>query len=218
MSAMTVDQETLIPEQTALVIVDVQNDFCHPSGAKALAGAELSAIQAMVPQLARIVTEARAQGVHILFVQTEHSPWSDTPRWLARSRAEAADRPLTCRSGSWGAELYGLEPRPEDRIVTKHRYSAFFGTDLDLILRSRGIQTTLVTGVLTNVCVESTVRDAFSYGYRTILLADGCASTDNAAHEAALKNLGRHFGEVTTWPTLRTNLPRPPEPLELVAR
>jgi len=85
-----------------------------------------------------------------------------------------------------------------DCIVTKHRFSAFAGTDLDLILRSKGIETILCTGLATNVCVETTARDGVNRNYNVILLEDCCAAFDPGEHQAALNNINKYFGVVTS--------------------
>ena len=104
-----------------------------------------------------------------------------------------SDTAALCRAGSWGAEFYAVSPRPDQRIVVKHRYDAFSGTDLDLILRAHEIETLLLTGVATNVCVETTARTAFCLGYRVVMVGDCLAGTSEAEHDVALGTLERYF-------------------------
>lgn len=102
-----------------------------------------------------------------------------------------------CRKGSWGADFYEVAPEPGEVVVNKHRYSAFVNTRLDSILRSQKIETLIMTGVSTNVCVESTARDGFMLDYHIVLLRDACASYSTQAHEMTIKNIEGYFGEVT---------------------
>ena len=189
---------------TALIVVDMQNDFCDSNGALARSGSDPSMIQAMAPRLLGLLDSARRVKLPIVHVRTEHSPWTDSAAWLGRHQ----DRPRTvCFPGSWGAEYFpGFEPRSDpsrepgchEFVVTKHRYSGFVGTDLDLVLRSHGIQTVIMTGEATNVCVESTARDAFMRNYRVEFVSDCTASTVQSAHDATLFTMARHFGKVVT--------------------
>jgi ureidoacrylate peracid hydrolase len=103
-----------------------------------------------------------------------------------------------CQTGTWGAEFYDLSPDPDDYILTKHRYSAFINTSLDLILRSNGIRTLIVTGTATHVCVDCTARDGFQHDYFVVIPADCTATSDPQLQEATLANFARHYGEVTT--------------------
>src|SRR5690606_9905987 len=105
----------------------------------------------------------------------------------------------TCVRGTWGAEFVEeLKPLPGERVVDKCRYSAFFNTDLEVGLRSRGIQTLIVTGVVAQVCVESTIRDAFFRDFDVILLRDCTASYDDQLYGATLKNVEISYGAVMT--------------------
>ena len=144
-------------------MVDVQNDFCSPEGACARRGMDIKAGLEMMPNLYKLIDEAREVSLPIIYIQTVHSEWTDTEPWLYRT-ARGADTE-TCREGSWGVDFFdGIEPRADERVVIKHRYSAFINTDLDTILKAKGIESVLLTGVATNVCVESTMRDAFMLG------------------------------------------------------
>jgi ureidoacrylate peracid hydrolase len=106
---------------------------------------------------------------------------------------EAADE-----EGSWGADFYQITPKPDERVVPKHRYSRFVGTDLDLILRSTGRRALILTGVATNGCVESTARHGFMRDYYIVLVDDCCSCYSRAAHEATLSNITDAYGVVTT--------------------
>jgi ureidoacrylate peracid hydrolase len=140
--------------------------------------------------------------------------WTDSPAWI--SRKPFGKVPHTCREGTWGAEFFdGISPLPHERVVIKHRYSGFIGTDLNTVLNAKGVHSVLLAGVTTNVCVESTARDAFMYDYHVIVIDDCVAAYDQKLHENSLENIRRHFGlvvdlrkileawhELTMWQTL----------------
>ena len=185
------------PSLAALIIVDVQNDFASPDGATAKRGADFTSSLEMVPNLVRLIDEGRNVGLPIIYIQTIHSEWTDTPSWLYR-KPSGADTD-TCREGTWGAEFYdGISPRPDEKVVIKHRYSAFINTDLSTILKAKGIESVLMTGIATNVCVESTARDAFMLDYYVTMVADCMATSDPVLHEGTLENMRRHFGVVAS--------------------
>ncbi|UZJ26921.1 cysteine hydrolase (plasmid) [Rhodococcus antarcticus] len=189
------------PRTTALVVVDVQNDFCDPAGVCAAAGNDVAAAVAMVPRLEHLLVAARAAKVLVVFVQTTHDDTTDSPAWVSRrSITAAATRAADsiCRTGSWGAKLYRVSPEPGEPIVVKHRYSAFAGTNLDVVLRSSGITSLLLAGVSTDVCVESTLRDGLFHEYNVSLVEDCCASYHAGAHAATVSTVEQYFGEVTS--------------------
>ena len=152
--------------------------------------------QAMVPTLRELIGSARRAGALVVFVRVSHDETTDSEVRLEHRRERKAP---VCVEGTWGVEWYAdLHPQPGDVVVTKHRFSAFINTPLDLILRSRGIKTIVLTGTATNVCVESTARDGHMLDYYVVLPEDGAATSDLPAHEATLHNIRRHFGDVVT--------------------
>lgn len=192
------DNNQLQASKTALIVVDVQNDFCHKEGVfPKYKKVNLDHIEQAVKKLSAFIEGCRQFNVPIVFVRTTHSPWTDSPSWLTRLKG-AARKVNICPPDSWGSNFYNIEPNESDCVVTKHRYSAFFGTDLDVILKSRGIENILVTGVATNVCVETTARDGFNRDYNVVLVEDCCGAFDNAEHAATLNNINKFFGTVTT--------------------
>jgi ureidoacrylate peracid hydrolase len=183
------------PRWSALLVVDVQNDFASPKGSAAQRGDDVSASVAMVPKLVRFINAARQVGLTIVYVRTTHSEWTDTPSWLYRKSQQKELN--TCREGTWGAEFYdGIAPRSDERIVVKHRYSAFINTDMNTVLKAKGIESVLVTGIATNVCVETTARDAYMFDYYVTMVGDCSAAYDPKLHESTLENMRRHFGLV----------------------
>jgi ureidoacrylate peracid hydrolase len=191
---------------TALLVVDVQNDFCHNQGVfSKYKSATLDHVEQAVSKLSALIEKCRQSNLPIIFFRTTHSDWTNSPSWLKRMEG-AGEKMRICAPDSWGSNFYNVSPKEGDCIVTKHRYSAFIGTDLDLILKSRGIAYILVTGVATNVCVESTARDGYHRDYNVILIEDCCGAYDKAEHAATLNNISKFFGTVTTAETLIATL------------
>lgn len=176
----------------ALVLVDMQRDFCDPGGAHGH-DSDVSDPMSAVQSAGSFLDRYRESGRTPIFIQTLHGEESTSPRWAQKYE----DRPTPCRPGSEGAAFMPqLDVGDSDVVVTKHRYSAFHGTDLDLILRSNGISRVLVGGVAANVCVESTVRAAFDHDYDVTLLRDCAGSTEPELKEASLRNVEAHIGDV----------------------
>jgi ureidoacrylate peracid hydrolase len=185
------------PRYAALIVVDVQNDFVSPEGSAGKRGDDVGAAIAMIPNLTRLIDQARKVGLTIVYIRTTHSEWTDTASWIYRTSQKSGLS--TCREGTWGAEFYdGIAPLPSERIVIKHRYSAFINTDLNTVLKARGIQSILVCGVATNVCVETTARDGYMYDYYVTMIDDCSAAYDAKLHMGTLENIRRHFGLVAS--------------------
>jgi ureidoacrylate peracid hydrolase len=190
-------QERWDPRWAALLVVDVQNDFVSSKGSAAKRGEDVSAAQAVAPKLIRLIEEARRVGLTVIYIKTTHSEWTDTPSWIYRKSQQSALN--TCREGTWGAEFYeGIAPLPTERVVIKHRYSAFINTDLNTVLHAKGIQSVLLAGVATNVCVETSARDAYMYDYYVTMVEDCAAAYEAKLHLNTLENIRRHFGLVAT--------------------
>jgi ureidoacrylate peracid hydrolase len=181
---------------SAIVVIDMQNDFCDPNGCGAKYGADVSTIQDMIPRMQRFFAGARALGVQLIFVHCIHEPSTDSDTWLFRH--SGIPRPH-CRKGTWGADFCGVAPQGTEPSVIKHRFSAFIGTRFESVLKTLGVRTLIMTGVGTNVCVESTARDGFMLDYNIVFLSD-CTATASPepAHEATLANIHSFFGTVAT--------------------
>ena len=182
---------------SALLLIDMQNDFCTPGYGAEAAGRDIGPARAIIPSLQRLLHAARQAGVavaHIAFwTLPDHG--SDSGSWLTQRRKSTFSSERLCLADTPGAQFVGdLTPLPGEYQVHKHRYSAFTGTSLELLLRSRGVKTVIVCGVSTNACIESTFRAAFDLGYYVVVPVDGCASWDRALHEAALANARHRFG------------------------
>ena len=203
-------KERCDPKYAALIVVDVQNDFVSPEGSAGKRGEDVGAAMTMVPNLLSLIDEARRVGLTIVYIRTTHSEWTDTPSWIYRSSQKSGLS--TCREGTWGAEFYeGISPRLTERVVIKHRYSAFINTDLNTVLKARSIQSVLVCGVATNVCVETTARDGYMFDYYVTMIDDCSAAYEAKLHLGTLENMRRHFGLVAsskeiidTWQELPT--------------
>jgi len=174
-----------------LLVVDMQNDFCHPDGALGKRGVDLGPTQAIVHSLLTLIERARAVAVPVIYTANAHDDWTNAGNWRKRQAGEGLS---LCRTGSWGAEFFAVRPAANERTLIKHRYNAFVGTDLDLILRSRNIDSIYFTGVATNVCVESTARDAFARNYAVTMVRDCLAGSSTQEHDWALRSLERYFG------------------------
>ena len=175
----------LDPARTAVLIVDMLNEFCKPGGAMVLPGYEL-----LVSPQRRLIEAARRVRCPILFIVDSH-------RANVRQDREFLKRTPHCLEGSWGARVIDeLEPREDDIYVVKRRYSAFFGTDLDLTLKDLGIEGVVVAGVVTNICVRSTVHDAFFLGYTVVVPEDCVAATGPREQASSLYDIATHFGTV----------------------
>ncbi|MDO8689945.1 MAG: isochorismatase family cysteine hydrolase [Dehalococcoidia bacterium] len=186
------------PKQCLLLVVDVQNDFCHPEGSMSKAGQDLSMVGEIMPHLSELLKEARRIEVPIIFTQAIHNPWTDSEAWRTRLHGVDLDMPRHCREGSWGAELYEVTPGKGERVLAKRRFSAFYATDLDVMLRARGVKSLVLAGVATNICVETTARDAFMHDYNIVFLSDCSAAYHREEHDATLTNIARYFGMVAT--------------------
>ena len=194
-------RERVAPQHTALLIVDMQVDFCVDGAGTARAGRDLSRTKAIIPNLVKLRAAASAAGalvVHVGFWTLDEN-LSDGGPWLAQRRRSTFSGDKLAMENSKGAEFIPeLSPKPGEVSIRKHRYSAFQGTDLDLILRANEIRTCIVTGVSTNVCVESTFRAAFEHGYYIAVPSDGTASWSKELGEATLQNVTHRFGLLTT--------------------
>jgi ureidoacrylate peracid hydrolase len=189
-------RELVDPSAAAVLVIDVQNDYVHPEGAIGASGVDMSACVEMIPRLEALLERARAAGVLVVHTRNWHRPATDSQAWRDRVTRTWTldDRPG--RAESWGAEFYRVLPRTGEEVVSKFRYDAFLGTNLEYLLRAREIRTVICTGVATNVCVESTARAAHMRDFNVVLVADCCASAETELHEATLINIQRHFGTV----------------------
>ncbi len=199
------------PSATALIVVDMQNGYCSPGGYFSHLGVDLTPTQKVIPSIARLVGLVRKAGVQVVWLQNgwdpdlkeAGGPFSVNQRKgnslrLMRTRPELSGKLLT--KGGWDYELVPeLRPEGQDLIVPKPRYSGFASTALDSMLRSRRIETLMVCGVATNVCVESTIRDAFFLEYHPVLIRDACYQAGpDFTQQATVYNVEQFFGWTST--------------------
>jgi nicotinamidase-related amidase len=188
--------ELMDPATTALLVIDMQNDFCHPDGTFAATGADITAYPKVTETIASLVKAARGAGVlsvwvRVRSVQTHLFQSPAQLRFeLRMKRTYSVTEELEfnyTEPGTWGhAFLDELDYRDGEPVIDKRRSSAFAGTDLDMLLRSRGMESIVVTGCTTEGCVDSTIREAVSRDYYVTLVRDGVASDDPTLHEAAM--------------------------------
>ncbi|HTI85590.1 MAG TPA: isochorismatase family cysteine hydrolase [Alphaproteobacteria bacterium] len=190
--------DDLNPRTTALLVVDMQNAFLMDNVAHSLS----TAARGIVPNINRIAATLRSTGGLVVWIKNvdtleSHTSWSVYRKLLTPARR--AKRTEAMREGAVGHELWSeLDVRGSDLILKKERFSAFIqgSSDLEQQLRSRGIDTVVVTGTDTGVCCESTARDAMMRNFKTIMVSDGNASKTDAEHNAALTAFYRNFGDV----------------------
>lgn len=172
---------------TALVLIDVQNSFFHPDG-----GNYYAESASVVPELKRLLKRARGSGCLVIHVAEQHRPNVED--------FESAKLPAHCVAGEFDAQFFENFGPGDDTefLLSKRRMSAFFGTDLDLLLREKGIERLVVAGVKANVCIRATVQDAFSLGYRCIVPRDAVNSNRSHLADASLEDIDRYLGWVVS--------------------
>jgi ureidoacrylate peracid hydrolase len=208
---------TIDPSRTAVIVVDMQNDFASEGGAFARAGLDIVPVRNIVALTARVLAAAREASMKVIYLKMAFRPdlsdvgAPDSKNWSLHAFLRMGE-PVTGPDGqpsqlfikdTWNTEIVSeLAPRPSDIVVTKHRFSGFYGTDLDVILRGLGIKYLVFTGCTTSVCVESTLRDAMFRDYLCLLLADCTAEPigqelARSNHEASLLVAELMFGWVS---------------------
>jgi ureidoacrylate peracid hydrolase len=190
--------ENLDPAKTALIVVDMQNAFMLPGVAHALC----PMAEKIVPNINRLAEAVRESGGTVVWIRTTFKDdalknWSTYFEMVTPQ--QGAKRMAALTAGSRGHELWAaLDVRPDDLIVEKNRFSAFIqgSSDLAEVLRERGIDTVLITGTVTNVCCESTARDAMMLNFKTIMVTDGNAAVTDEDHSASLCAFYLTFGDI----------------------
>ena len=204
--------------KTAVLVVDMQNDFGAKGGMFDLAGSDLSVIQQTVAPCVRIVAAARTIGLPIVYLKTAHSPdFVDMGRegsryWQMCQRLKIGETTVAPNGepsrilieGTWNTEILPeLSPSPNDLVITKKRFSGFYETTLDERLRELNVDTLIVIGCTTSICVESTIRDAYFRDYICVLPADCTGQPKRpgssiGSHEASLEIIERSFGWISS--------------------
>lgn len=182
-------EEVLYPGWTAVLPIDLQNDFMDPAGKVAQAGGDVSEMVKLLPKAVHFLNRSRELGVRLVHVRIVDLPngESDSPAWL-RAKGLISGVSEFAVEGTWGADYSpGCEPRPGEIVVTKHRSSAFVGTNLDLVLKANQIKTVVIIGEQTPGCVEATYRDAAYFDFYNVLVEDCVAARDRELHDASIK-------------------------------
>jgi ureidoacrylate peracid hydrolase len=195
-------------EKSALLIVDMQNDFLHRDGSfghrareHPEAKIDVPFLIGTIPHVKRLADAFRAAGRPVVYIAHVMKPdYSDAafPYWR-RGRDPSSGNRTHCAEGNWGAEIIDeLKPQEDEHLVVKKGFGGFSNTPLDTVLRNMGVTTCVVSGVTTCVCVSNTVRGGVEYNYRMILVSDAVAEVDRDTHAAELKTMSRVFADVKT--------------------
>ena len=201
----------LAPAQTAVVVIDMQNAYASPGGYVDLAGFDVTGAASVIGRIATVLDTARSAGVQVIYLQNgwdanyAEAGGPGSPNWhksnalkTMRARPELAGQLLA--RGGWDYELVdALKPQPGDITLAKTRYSAFFNSQLDSVLRARGIRNIVFVGIASNVCVESTLRDGFHLEYFGVMLEDATHHLGpDYVRDATVYNVEKFFGWVST--------------------
>jgi ureidoacrylate peracid hydrolase len=180
-------------------VIDAQNDFCHPDGlgVRSFGLSVIPDIEAAIANIDQLISGARRAGLFVAFILSTFNREYVSP--VMRDQQERRGTVNLCQKDTWGAELHrAIIPNRQrgEELFLKHQFSAFAGTAVDTALRSRGVSRIICCGFTTSVCVESTVREAFSRNYYPLAVGDAVAEFDPSLHQSTLKVLDRIFAPV----------------------
>ncbi|VCU72146.1 Peroxyureidoacrylate/ureidoacrylate amidohydrolase RutB [Pigmentiphaga humi] len=186
----------LAPAGSALLVIDMQNDFCAARGyVQTVMGKDVSTAASIVPPIQALANAARAAGVPVFWLRADYTRQRLPPSMQVKLAARGITQDC-CAPGSWGSAWFEVAPEAGEAVFTKHTYSGFHQTGLHEALQAQGIRTLVFAGVQTHICVESTLRAAHTLGYYCVVAEDAVASHSPAGHAAALDNVRFLFGDV----------------------
>jgi ureidoacrylate peracid hydrolase len=181
---------------SALLVVDMQNDFCAEDGFVASIGLDPAPCRDIVPNLQALIDNARQQSIPVLWALANYDD-ALVPSTFRRRKAVAGIQRGCCVPGTEGYEAFGVAPKDGEPSFVKHSYSAFTNPEFEKYLRDQKIETLVFAGVQTNVCVEATIREAFNRGFHVVVAEDCVASHTQPLHEATLQNVRALLGCVS---------------------
>ena len=190
------------PNQTALLVIDMQNGFAAAEGTLGKAGFDISMTRDIVPKIQRLVEAAHAAGMRVFWSRQVHYPEDKTrgQRLIPGHLARGAGRNMLCARGTWDADIIDeLKPciGPEDEVFEKHRASCFYSSNFEARLRIFGVRMLIVTGTTASFCVDSTIREAYARDLDVIVPADAISDTEMEATQAVLRSTERFHGYVS---------------------
>jgi ureidoacrylate peracid hydrolase len=185
-------------KKAALILIDLQNDFCHPEGTASKRGKNTVSLRAGLDRMKGLLESARQQGIPVFHVVSEHSARTESPSGKERfGRSNRDSRLHYCEPGTWGAEIYEpFTPIQKEQVIVKHRYSAFVHTNLEFLLRRNAIEHVTIIGAYTNVCIDSSARDAYMRDFEVTVPYDAVVSDNKKLHDQALTLLEGTFAEI----------------------
>ncbi len=183
----------LDPSRTGLLVIDMQNDFCSEGGyLHQKFGRDTSKNLPLAKRIMKTVKVARKAGVTVIWIKANYEP-----RYLSQAmKANVDSNLICCEGGTWGWDFFHVLPTKNEPIIEKHSYNAFFETNLHEVLGDKNIETLVFTGVATNVCVESTLRDGYFKGYFVVMPDDLVAASTPEFQHGTISNVRHYFGDV----------------------
>jgi ureidoacrylate peracid hydrolase len=186
-------------ELTALMVVDMQNGFCHDDGSVNKVGLPAARLQPAIEPCARLIAAARLAGIPVIYTRYVYRPDYTDGGVMVHELIPDLKNGHCLAAGTWDVEVVDeLAPVNADYVIDKNRPSAFFATGLEPVLKGLAISDLVVCGVTTNCCVETTVRDASQRDYRTFVVQDAVAEYEDDRHAVALKSMGMLFAKLVT--------------------
>lgn len=189
----------IVEEKPALFIIDMQNAFLHEQGHLVKMGENNEPYLKIVPNISRLAEIARSLNIPVIYLRHAYRPGYIDGGIVIDELFPSDKESGGWLDGTWDTEIFEpLKPKDSDIVIKKNRYSGFFGTDLDQLLRNMGVNTVIITGIHSNVCCDSTARDAVFRDYRVYFVSDATAAAEESLHRATLRTMERYFGRVVT--------------------